>query len=341
MKLAVGYQLPEEGEEPIAEVVKDFHQHIEEVYFPWLDIPSGRAPMTVREGFTDWGGQEKLEKDLKEFKEEGIKIDLLLNANCYGRHSLSKHFANFLISVIKRLKEVAGLDVVTTTSLMVARIVKENFPDVEVRASVNMRIGTIKGMEYISDLFDSFYIQREYNRDPGKIKEMKEWADKNKKGLFILVNSGCLNFCSGQVFHDNLVAHEKEIAEMNNIAGWNPAVCWNFYKRKENWVVFLQNSWIRPEDIYHYNSYFSMAKLATRMHSNPRKVVQAYAEGKFRGNLLDLLEPGHTSLFYPYIIDNSRFPSDWFEKTTNCNKSCHRCTYCSEVLEKVLIKMDL
>jgi len=340
MKFAVGYQLPDEDEEPIVETVKDFREYVEEIYFPWLNMPSGRSPMTVHEGSTDWEGQQKLEKDLKEFKEMGIKLDLLLNANCYGRQSLSKHFENFICSVIAHLKDTTGLDAVTTTSLMVARTIKENFPDIDVRASVNMRIGTIKAMEYISNLFDSFYVQREYNRDFQKIKEMKGWADKYGKKLYILVNSGCLNFCSGQVFHDNLVAHENEIAETNNITGWNPSVCWNFYAKKENWVAFLQNSWIRPEDVHNYDSHFSMAKLATRMHSNPRKVIQAYAEKKFNGNLLDLLEPGHNPIFSPYIIDNSKFPHDWFEKTTSCAKDCHKCKYCKQVLEKVLVKME-
>jgi len=340
MRFAVGYQLPEEDEEPIVEIVKDFREHIEEVYFPWLDMPSGRSPMTKHEGFVDWEGQQKLERDLREFKKMGIKLDLLFNANCYGRQSLSKHFANFICSVIAYLKDTTGLDVITTTSLMVAKTVKENFPDTEVRASVNMKIGTIKGMEYISGLFDSFYIQREYNRDFKKIEEMKEWADQQGKKLYILVNSGCLNFCSGQTFHDNLVAHESEIAEMDNIVGWNPSICWNYYRNRENWVTFLQNSWIRPEDLHNYDAYFSMAKLATRMHSDPRKVIQAYAEGKFRGNLVDLLEPGYAPIFYPYIIDNSKFPIDWFEKTTNCTKDCHKCTYCLEVLKEVLVKIE-
>ena len=169
-------------------------------------------------------------------------------------------------------------------------------------------------MEYISGLFDSYYIQREYNRDFQKIEEMKEWADDNGKKLYFLVNSGCLNFCSGQVFHDNIVAHESEISEMDNLEGWDPSICWNYYTKKENWVKFLQNSWIRPEDIHNYNRYFPMAKLATRAHSNPRKVIEAYCKEKFKGNLIDLLEPGHNPIFFPYIIDNSRFPEDWFER---------------------------
>ena len=45
MKVAVGYQLPEDDEEPLTSIVADFRDHIDEVYFPWLDMPSGRSPM--------------------------------------------------------------------------------------------------------------------------------------------------------------------------------------------------------------------------------------------------------------------------------------------------------
>jgi hypothetical protein len=340
MKLAVGYQLPEEEEESIVEIVKDFREHIEEVYFPWLNMPSGRSPMTEREGFVDWQGQEKLERDLATIRSMGIKLDLLLNANCYGGESLSEHLANFVCSIIVHLKDTVGLDIVTTTSLMIAKVVKEEFPEIEVRASVNMRIGTVKAMEYISELFDSFYIQREYNRDIQRIEEMKEWANERGKKLYFLVNSGCLNFCSGQTFHDNLVAHETEIVKMKNIKNWDPSICWNYYKKRENWVKFLQNSWIRPEDLHNYDKYFSMAKLATRTHSNPRKVIGAYSTRRFKGNLIDLLEPGHNPLFFPYVIDNSRFPKDWFQTVTNCDKRCHKCNYCSAVLKEVLVKVE-
>lgn len=342
IKLAIGYQLPEEDEEPfenIVEIVRNYRDQIEEVYFPWLDLPTCRSPLTMVNGIKDWSAQNKLETDLKKLKDMRLKLNLLLNANCYGQQSLSKYFENLICSLIVYLKETTGLDIVTSASLMVARTVKNNFPDIEVRASVNMRIGTVKSMEYVADLFDSYTIQREYNRDLQRIAELKEWADRKGKKLTFLVNSGCLNFCSGQVFHDNLVAHENEISQMKNVSGWNSSLCWNFYKDRNNWVSFLQNSWIRPEDLNNYIPYFSLAKLATRMHANPHKVVQAYAERKFNGNLLDLLEPSHSPLLGGYVIDNTKFPEDWFEKTTRCDKRCHLCDYCNSVLERVLIKV--
>jgi len=337
MRFAVGYQLPDEDEEPLVGIVEDFADRIAEVYFPWLDMPSGRSPMAMRDGFMDWTAQARVESDLRVLKSLGVKLDLLLNANCYGGQSLSQALANRVCSVIDHLGETVGLDVVTTTSLALAHTVREHFPGLQTRASVNMRIGTVKGAQYVADLFDSFTIQREYNRDPDRIRELRAWADANGKTLHFLANSGCVSFCSGQTFHDNLVAHEAEIAGTANLAGLNPMACWRYFTDRAHWPALLQNSWVRPEDVHRYREWFPVAKLATRMHANPRRVIAAYCEGRHEGNLLDLLEPNHTPLISPYVIDNSRFPADWFERTTACDKRCHACAYCTETLEEVLV----
>lgn len=340
MKFAIGYQLPEEDEESFVSIVTDFRECIDEVYFAWVAMPSGRAPLGILNGFADWRAQEQMEADLKAIKRMGIKLDLLLNASCYGRYGYSRYLVNFVRSLIEHLLENIGLDVVTTMSPLIAETVKKHFPEIDVRASVNMRLGTVKALEYVADMFDSYYIQREYNRDLERIAELKEWCNANGKHIYMLANSGCLNFCSVQTFHDNLVAHEQEVTQTINVAADAPALCWKYYRNRGNWVGVLQNSWVRPEDVHHYEPYFSAMKLATRMHANPRMVVRAYCEGKFVGNLLDLLEPGHGPVFAPYIIDNTRFPHDWFKTVTSCDKRCHRCNYCAAVLESVLVRVE-
>jgi collagenase-like PrtC family protease len=339
MKLAVGYQLGEEGDEPFAGIVRDYREAIAEVYFPWPGAPSGRAALGRRRGFADWSAQERLERDLAAFRQMGLALDLLLNANCYGARAVSESLENEVCSILERLDEVAGgADVVTTASLAVARTVKREFPRVEVRASVNMRIGTIEAMRYVSGLFDSFHIQRDVQRDIAHVREVRQWCEANGKRLSMLANSGCLRLCPGQVFHDNMVAHDAEIDETRNISGWTPHVCWNLYRERVNWPAVLQSTWVRPEDLRHYEGLVDVVKLATRMHERPRMVIHAYATGEHAGNLLDLLEPGFSPAFAPWAVDNTRFPSDWFERTSACGWQCHKCSYCAEVLERVLVR---
>lgn len=339
MKFAVGYQLAEADEEPFVDVVGDYADRIAEVYFPWADLPSGRAALLTRRGHTDWSGQRRLERDLLAFREMGLKLAVLFNAACYGRHAVSEFLANRVISVLEHFDEVAGgADVVTTTSPAVARTVKRHFAAVEVRASVNMRIGTVRAMEYVADLFDSFCVRREHNRDLSHLSDLKAWADANAKGLTMLANSGCLAHCSGQTFHDNMVAHEAAIDETARIADFNPHVCANYFADRAHWPMILANTWVRPEDLHHYEGLFDVVKLATRQHARPRTVIHAYARSRHRGNLLDLLEPSHAHLFAPHIIDNERFGSDWFARSSRCDHRCRTCRYCADVLEQVLVQ---
>ncbi len=337
MKFAVGYQLADQDEESFVDIVRDYREHIAEIYFPWPGMSSGRSAMGRGRGMVDWRAQTALEHDLVAFRDMGVKLDLLFNANCYGDKAVSQYLENQVGSLLEHLAQtVDGVDIVTTTSLAIARTVKHHFPDIDVRASVNMRIGRIQAMEYIKGLFDSFYVQRDFNRNLAQVKRVKAWAGRNNKGLCLLANSGCLRFCPGQTFHDNLVAHEEEIAETRNIEGWNPHVCWNLYKQRENWHALLQSTWIRPEDLHHYDGLFDVIKLATRMHQHPRMVIHAYVNRSYHGNLLDLFEPGFGQALAPAWINNTAFPDDWFARTSTCGQRCDECGYCEQVLRKVL-----
>ncbi|NQU44258.1 hypothetical protein HQ520_13290 [bacterium] len=341
MRFAIGYQLPDPGEEPFVDLVAEYRDHIAEVYFPWAQLPSGRSALGGREGCTDWTAQARLEEDLRALRKMGVRLDLLFNANCFGGQAISAWLENQVGSRVEHLGEGGGgVDVVTTTSLAVGRTVKKHFPGIEVRASVNMRIGTVQAMEMVAGLFDSFCVQRDYNRDLEHLHDLRSWADRNGKGLLMLANSGCLRLCPGQTFHDNLVAHEAEVAETRNIADWTPHVCWNFFRKRENWPAVLQSTWVRPEDLWRYEKIFPVVKLATRMHGNPRMVIHAYVNRGFRGNLLDLFEPGFSRAFAPHLVDNTRFPADWFEKTSSCDRACHRCDFCLKTLEQVLVESE-
>ena len=293
MRFAVGYQLAEDGEEPFSRIVSDYRDHIAELYFPWLDMPSGRSPLATRSGYTDWTAQARLEEELRTVRGMGIRLDLLLNANCYGGEAVSKALAGRICSIAAHLEEaVGGLDIVTTTSPFAAHVLKENFPHIERRASVNMRIGEVKGMEYLADLFDSFYIRREYNRDFGRIRELRAWANANGKKLLMLANSGCMNFCSGQTFHDNLVAHEAEVSQTCNLPGFLPHTCWRYLRDPAHRVSVLQNSWVRPEDLHRYEGLFDTVKLATRMHRLPGRLRARPLLRQSAGPLRARLRPG-------------------------------------------------
>lgn len=340
MKFAIGYQEPANGEE-FHSIVEDYREHVAEVYFAWPGAASGRPALGKGGGLRDWGAQERLEGNLERIKASGVKLDLLLNATCYGGRAASEALESEILSVLERVEEVAGgVDIVTTSSIAAAWILKRHAPGVEVRSSVNMKVGSPEAMSYVAELFDSFHFQRDFQRDVDRLREAQEWCAANGKRLSILANSGCLHCCPGQLFHDNLVAHDAEVSAMKPLEGFAPHVCWSLFKDKSKGAAVLKGSWIRPEDLRHYAPLVDVVKLATRSHATPRMVIGAYAAGRFNGNLLDLFEPTFSMAFAPEIFDNAQFPPDWFAATSSCKRVCHKCRYCEETFRKVLRKVQ-
>ena len=339
--LSVGYSVSPEDKPLFSDTVKFYRDYIGEVYFSFPDMASGRSPLGNETGYRDYNIQAQLDYELQEIKKLGIKLDLLLNSACDGDEALSISHQRKIISVLEHLGSIGCLpEIVTTTSPVTAQIVHEFDKNIDVRASVNMRITTVKGVQYIEHLFDSFCIGRDINRCPDEFDTLTDYLRKNNKGISMLVNSGCLRNCSMQTFHDNAVAHESGIRTRANLSWAGVSSCRGFFSKKENGPAFLQNTWIRPEDIHNYKGKVDCIKVATRMHALPEMVIDAYARGSYHGNLADLFEPGHGPIFAPNVIDADRFPKDWFEKTTKCNKNCIECNYCNSVWEKVLINPD-
>ena len=283
MRFSVGYQ---ENDQWIEAIVAN-RASIHDCYFSFGAMPSGRH------GVCD--PMRQLD-DLGRLADCGVALNILFNANCYGARAESKALFGEIGEALERFSDGGALKSVTTTSPLVARFVKENFPELKTRASVNMEIGTVEGMEYLADRFDGYYVKRELNRDLAALAELKRWADANGKELFMLANSGCLNNCSSHVFHDNLVAHEAEIAKEDNGYAYQ-GTCWEYLKRETDKAKILARwNWVAPEDIHLYEGLVVAAKLATRVNANPVRVLESYASGSHAGNILDLMEPNHSSV---------------------------------------------
>ena len=304
MKFSVGYQLLPDTYF-VDEIIKR-KEHISEVYFSWGDFPNGRNNQLRQSGMTPWEAQAKQIEDLKLLTGQGIAVNLLLNATCYGKDSQSRAFYEKIGETVDFILDNYLLKSVTTTSPLIAGFIHSNFEGIDVRASVNMGIGSIEGMDYVADCFDSFYLKRELNRDFKIIRTLKAWCDGHGKKLYALANSGCLNNCSAHTFHDNLVSHEQEISAMDNGFAFE-GICRKYLSNPENLHALVDNTgFIRPEDTHLYEDLFPAMKLATRVNSDPVRVLEAYIDRKrYIGSTLDLLEPNHTSAIYPYMLENS------------------------------------
>ena len=299
MKFTVGLQFTNDA---FLACVLENKEHIHEVYFAWGDFPNGRSNQLQNASLTPWELQAKQIQMLEQVSKSGIGLNLLFNANCYGADSQSRAFFNKVGQTVDYIQSHFGLSSVTTTSPLIAKFMKQNFPEISVRASVNMEIGTVQGMDYLAEYFDGYYMKRELNRNFEAIAQLSCWCKANGKRLHILGNSGCLNHCSAHNFHDNLVAHEAQIAQMDNAYQFG-GICHEYLKDPAHHRALIEDTnFIRPEDIGKYEPYFEAVKLATRIHRNPSMILRSYIRGKYSGNILELLEPAHS--IYPYVVEN-------------------------------------
>lgn len=337
MKYSIGYQLPDEYCSTY-ELCRDYDEKVSEVYFSFSDEPSGRASL-VGETAEETERIRALQlAELKEIKRLGKRLTLLYNANCYGEGATSVNLKNHILKLTDFLKSELEIDAVTTTSPFLAKILKQEYrDDLQLRTSVNMRIGSIQAMEQLSEYFDGFYLKKECNRNFAKIEKLKSWCDLNGKKLHILANSGCLDSCAFQTFHDNLIAHGVGENEVKNVNMGFSAPCHEYlhnFGPEHGITRFLQGNWIPPELVHLYEPYFSEMKLATRMHSRVRMVLSAYCRERFTGNLLDLTEPSFSSLFKGYVLDATKVSNEWYTGAFSCNKECFLCDICHQTVKK-------
>ena len=332
--LAAGYQHFADGA-PFAEIALR-HTSVKEVYFPWVGEPSGRPRLGYEEESDPEELAAALRRDLGRLRGAGVKLDLLLNANCYGAEAMSAALERRIGEILSTLNEWgARPDIVTAASPFVARTVKAISPEIETRASVNMRLTTLQAFKYLAPLFDSYYLGRDVQRNLDTVRRFSDWCHANGKKLCILANSGCLRNCPWQTYHDNLVAHSDAAMKLPPAKGFTPHLCWTLYKEPRNFPEILKATWIRPEDLPRYEGLVDVVKLATRQHANPDMVIAAYERGSFDGNLLDLFEPGFSPAFFPLFLDNAAFPPDWFARTATCARECTGCGYCERLFSRV------
>ena len=330
--LFAGYQLRSDSR--LIDAILRCRDRVREVYFAWPGVANGRSTVSRKLDIPSWEALERQRDDLAKLSENGVGLNLLLNGNCYGADALARSFFTGIGDLIDNLAAEYNITSVTTASPVIARFVKQNFEEIEVRASVNMEIGTREGMEYLAEVMDGFYVKREMNRSIEKVKEFSGICRSMGKKVYLLANSGCLNNCSARTFHDNLVSHEAELMKRDNAFVFD-GLCRQFLSDPEKRKRIIQiSNWIRPEDLSNYEGIVDGVKLATRVSENPEMIISAYAGGRFSGNLLSLTEPDFSAMYRPMVLSNGRMPGDFFEVTSKCNRRCESCGYCIRAYAK-------
>ena len=336
-RFAFGYFFGKRSGFSFRDLAEKYAPFLQEVYFPWPGLLSAREikgdPQPLRKQVID---------DMRFCRSKGMRLDLLINATCYGDKALTAEQRQDYYANLKEMDREGILpEIITTTSPFIAVITKKFNASIDRRASVNMRLNSTLAMEYVSEEFDSFYLCRDLQRDLPTVKMFAEWAKKNGKKICMLANSGCLRYCPWQTFHETLLSHDfVHIFNESTKLKMPTTLCVGLVQSKQ-YEEILRGSWIRPEDLHRYDPYVSVFKLSTREADRPDLILKAYTSGEFDGDLIQLLDPNYSFFIRPNLFDNKAFPKEWSEGKIagKCAIDCTHCGKCTEVL-KLIYKRD-
>jgi collagenase-like PrtC family protease len=303
----------------------------------------------------------------------GIEFTYLLNAPCLGNLEYDKDFHHELLKYLEWIAEI-GVDCVTVAIPYLVEIIKNQFPNLQVKVSVIANVNTVPRLKFFENLgADVITLDYMINRDFKLLERMVDAADCT---LELLANDLCLYQCPYRQYHYSLAGHASQ--NSNRLKGFYIDYCLMHCTKDflSTPGELLKARWIRPEDISAYEAlgidYF---KLSDRCKSTEWLVntVRAYATRDYSGNLLDILNdpqpsiekevhapqylqdiarPEHfekqefVNLFRlekgepikPYIDNKSLEGFIDFFKTEQCNGNCgYGCDYCETWVERAVV----
>lgn len=307
------------------------YTQITEVFFPYFDEMSGREPHA-------FSNLDRLNfiRNLRYIKKSGKKLNLLLNSTAYNLSTLLN--VNHFIDIVNALKTANCFpDIITVSIPYVGYVLKQNFPSIDIRASIMLDYQHEFQFEQTKKIFDSYYISMSLNRKINKITKLKDWFVDNKKKLCMLVNSPCFPNCAFMNQHSLCMAqYEQKFGSIDNSL-FIPCKCKDYYDEDHDFMLdFIKGTWIRPIDVCKYDGLCDVMKLSTRDTATiVEHVIDAYMLKHNVQNLSQLFH-GKDMFFNKQYIDLTKYPSDYFEHISNCTGNCDMCNYCNNIANVVI-----
>jgi hypothetical protein len=283
------------------EVSELYSESIKEVYFPIENANIGT------------GRPKQPDKYLSEFLKSGIfPVTALINPILLSRPA--EDIADGICDKINYYLDNFNLTGITITSLTLAQIIKNKFPDLKITASTLMEIYNEQQLAMIGNVFDTLVPSNRVIRDIEALKTIRQ----NFRGqIRIMVNESCVPYC---------IYRTQHFYEMSNPSIVYPGSLCNDLLKKKPWLR-LTGSWILPQHLDFFDGLYDEIKLSGRVSlqqsENYIKVLGSYIDRK-------MLYPheiggGPASVNIPIKIER-----EFYRYTLYCKKNCTTCTVCSE-----------
>ncbi|MDP3026458.1 MAG: U32 family peptidase [Nanoarchaeota archaeon] len=258
------------------------------------DVVGGGRPSIVLPKIS----RKQLRKHIETAHKHQIEFNYLLNASCTGNQEFISSSHKEFIKLIKQVQE-DGADAVTVANPTMLGIVKEQFPDLNISASVYLNINNLSKLKHFENMgANQLTLHYSLNRDFELLENALKIANPETE-LRLIANNVCLHNCPyGIPGHSNLLSHSSQSKDKTKgfVIDIYTIMC--SLQKIKNPAEFLMAEWIRPEDVHRYEELCNKAgnsnlvlKLTDRAKTTDWlvNVVKAYAKKSYDGNLLDII----------------------------------------------------
>ena len=178
-------------------------------------------------------------------------------------------------------------------------------------------------------------LDRSLNRCPGALRDLAALIRKRYAGMHIelLANEGCLNHCPLRSTHEALIAAANTGTTIDTFCLNRDLGCMRVLSERPHRI--LASPFIRPENVRHYADVADIIKICGRTLGGTflSRVLTAYADGKYSGNLLDLLDAAHW-MAQRWELPNSGLPENILQQLTACDQNCATCELCQKIFQQ-------
>ncbi|MGD0253463.1 MAG: U32 family peptidase [Verrucomicrobiota bacterium] len=248
----------------------------------------------------------------------GLRFNYVMNAPSFGGQEQNP---GWLREVSHFLEYLAGCGVsgVTIAHPFLLQFVKREFPDFRLNVSLIAGVDTVAAARKFEDLgvdvinLNPFTI----NRDFDSLRAIRRAV---RCELELYANIPCLDHCPRRVAHYEYSGRASQETG-NPEVKQDPFLMRCSYTFLSEPAEFLRSPFIRPEDVSVYREVgMDIIKLSDRTESTEflLSTARAYAEGKYDGNLFDLIfrggrkirsglglvQPGLAVREIPVVIEN-------------------------------------
>ena len=300
---------------------------------------------------------DHFERYVNEARARGIMFNYTMNSIIpFGSKSeFVKHIPD-IVRFVEYCESVGVYRITIANPMMLEVIRKHANSDIEIEASTIMHIDTITQIKY---LYEKYGVKKiccnlNKNRNFSFLEKAAEYCNKNGIILELMVNEFCGvggdNYATHCIYRDSCYichATNKNLEDTLTLNEYPMGLCTP--SRNENPANWLKLKFIRPEDIKYYNEIgINHFKITGRTGSTNYivKVLKAYLDESFDGNLLELWKPlesikdSSVENIFPYNIPNKKldkFLLHWVVRRANCdNKVCgENCHYCDNVYKLI------